>query len=256
MRVLTLACIAALAAGSLAIAAGLEDVKHKDTLTVLTSPGYMPFEMKDKKGELIGFDVEVAKRLQKAIGVSRIAWKEVPFEQLFDALAAGDGDVAISGISITEERGKKVSFSEPYAEVGKALMTPAGKALAEGGTVVTAAGTTAEPEVKATYPKATLKTFPDERAAAKEVLEGRADGMLFDAPFLRVWAKRHPGKLDVKDLPALKKEMVGIAVAKSHHDLLAAVNAAIAEMHKDGTLARLEKEFFVDLAWFGSVAGE
>lgn len=250
--------LAAAAAGA-ALAGGLDEVKKKGTLTVLTTPGNEPFEMHDKAGKLIGFDVALAERIRAAAGVAKLEWKEMAFDGMLAALAKGEGDLALSGISVTDERKKQLLFSAPYTEVEKALLLPAGKSgatLAGGSTIAVPEATTSVELAKKTWPKATVRSYKDEGAAAHAVLEGQVDGMLYDAPFLRFVAKKHEAQVHVEPAPALPKESIAVAAAPGNGALIELVNATLAKMKEDGSLAKLEKEWFHDLAWIKDVKDE
>lgn len=96
---------------ALFILAGCEE--KKDTITVLTSSGYEPYEMIDTNGELTGFDIELMEALAEEIGVE-IEWKDVSFEGLIASLQSGQDEIAIAGISPTEERKETLDFSDVY----------------------------------------------------------------------------------------------------------------------------------------------
>lgn len=248
-----LAVVAALAAGSLALGGGLEDVKKKDTLTILVSPG-APFVMHDGKDKLMGFDIELGEHLKKELGVKKLEWKEVAFEKLLADLASGQGDLALGGLSITEERKKTLEFSAPYKEVGKALLHRTG--VADPATVLAAEGTTSVEAAKKAFPKATVRVVPNERAGAEEVLAGKADGLVSDTPFIRGFSKHHGGKVEWRDLPLLPNEPIAAAAAKGSESLLKAFDEMIAKIKKDGGYAKLEKEYFQDMGWIKKVKGD
>ncbi len=234
-----------------------DDAEAK-TLTVVTNPGYVPFEFREK-GEtgptLMGLDVDLAKEIAKAAG-RELEWKEEPFDEVLEDVAEGESDLAISGISITEERKKRVDFSEPYTEVGKALLFPTthkGKvslAPPPDFIVATVKGTTSADAVAKAFPKAKVKLFGTEAEAVAAVVNGQeADAMLFDAPFVRAEAKRSGGRLRAEDVAQLPKEPIGVAVRKGDTALLKIVNDTIARLKADGTLAKLEKMWLVDMDW-------
>lgn len=87
--------------------------EKSDTITVLTSSGYEPYEMVDSDGNLTGFDIELMEALAEEAGVE-IEWKDVAFDGILASLQAGQYEVAIAGITPTDERKEVVDFSDIY----------------------------------------------------------------------------------------------------------------------------------------------
>ncbi|WP_230914250.1 ABC transporter substrate-binding protein/permease [Agrilactobacillus fermenti] len=102
----------------------LQKIKKKGTLVLGLSADYPPYEFhKTIKGqdEIIGFDVSIAKKIAKDMGVHLVI-KEMGFDALLGALKTGKIDLIISGMSETPERAKQVTFSEPYLTVKQTVM--------------------------------------------------------------------------------------------------------------------------------------
>ena len=78
---------------------------------------FVPWAMKDKQGELVGFEIDVAKSIAEELGVE-IEFIPTAWDGIIPALLAKKFDIIISGMSITEERKKKLNFSDPYASSG------------------------------------------------------------------------------------------------------------------------------------------
>lgn len=86
---------------------------NDDTVTVLTSSGYEPYEMIDTSGNLTGFDIELMEALADEVGI-KIEWQDVEFGGIIASLQVGQADIAIAGISPTAERALTVDFSNVY----------------------------------------------------------------------------------------------------------------------------------------------
>lgn len=84
-----------------------------DTIVVLTSSGYEPYEIIDTDGNLTGFDIELMEALAAEVGIE-IEWKDVNFDGIIASLQSGQTEIAIAGISPTEERKEMVDFSNVY----------------------------------------------------------------------------------------------------------------------------------------------
>ena len=84
-----------------------------DTIVVLTSSGYEPYEIIDTDGNLTGFDIELMEALAAEVGIE-IEWKDVNFDGIIASLQSGQSEIAIAGISPTEERKAMIDFSDVY----------------------------------------------------------------------------------------------------------------------------------------------
>ena len=92
------------------------------TILVGTDAGYAPYEYKDPKtNEIVGFDIDLIKAVAKATG-NEAKIQNMQFAGIIPALQANMIDVAAAGMTITPERQKQVSFSDPYYDVGGLIM--------------------------------------------------------------------------------------------------------------------------------------
>lgn len=94
------------------------DSNDSKKLTILTNSGYKPYEMVNKKGELYGFDIDVAEKAAKIAGYE-LKWEDMDFDGIIDSLKTGKGDLAIAGITPTADRAKSVDFSEIYYDTAE-----------------------------------------------------------------------------------------------------------------------------------------
>lgn len=88
-------------------------MKQTDTITVLTSSGYEPYEIVGTDGKLTGFDIELMEALAAEVGVE-IEWKDVDFDGIIASLQSGQAEIAIAGISPSADRALIVDFSDVY----------------------------------------------------------------------------------------------------------------------------------------------
>ncbi|CAB1056119.1 ABC transporter, substrate-binding protein (cluster 3, basic aa/glutamine/opines) [Olavius sp. associated proteobacterium Delta 1] len=170
----------------------IEKILKRGELRVGFESGYIPFEMTNKKGEFIGFDMDYGRHLAKSMGV-----KFVPVNTAWDgiipALMTDKFDIIMGGMTITQERNLKINFAEPYIVVGQAILLHKKhknavlsiKDLNNPKYIVTSRmGTTGEQAIKKFIPKATYKGFEAEAEAAMEVINGKADALIYDLPFV------------------------------------------------------------------------
>jgi len=89
---------------------------NTETLVVLTSSGYAPYEMVDTSGKLTGFDIELMEAIAEEMGLE-IVWKDVDFDGIVASLQSGKAEIAIAGLTPTDERRELVDFSDYYYQL-------------------------------------------------------------------------------------------------------------------------------------------
>ncbi len=99
----------------------LDSVLKKGKLRVGVSL-FTPWTLKNKQGELIGFEIDVAKQLAKDLGV-QLEFSEFEWKDILPALLKNNIDIIIAGMVITPQRALKVNFSQAYADSGIGLAT-------------------------------------------------------------------------------------------------------------------------------------
>ncbi len=239
----------------------LEEIVKRGELRVGFEAGYLPFEMADKKGRFIGFDIDVAKEMAKAMKV-----KFVPINTAWDgiipALITKKFDIIMSGMTITQERNLKINFADPYIIVGQTILlnkkhegiVKSYKDLNDPKFVVTSKlGTTGEQAIKRMIPKATYKSFEVESEAALEVLTGKADATIYDLPFCAVFmAQQGAGKLIFLDEP-FTFEPLAWAVRKGDPDFLNWLNNFLRQIKNDGRYERIYNKWIKSTKWIKDV---
>lgn len=121
--VLAAGCSGETAAPGQQVPSTLDRVKEKKKLVIGTGVAYLPFEMKDKDGNFVGYDIDMGNAIGKALGVE-VEFKQMKFSGLIPALQTGDIDMAIAAMTIRGDRALSVSFSDPYYSTGQIIMVP------------------------------------------------------------------------------------------------------------------------------------
>ncbi|CAE09431.1 transporter substrate-binding domain-containing protein [Wolinella succinogenes] len=239
----------------------LNEIIKRGELRVGLEPGYLPFEMKDKKGNVIGFDVDLAREMAKAMGV-KLKLVPTSWDGLIPGLVTEKFDIIISGMTISQERNLRVNFVEPYIVVGQSLLVK--KGLEKGVksykdldkpelTLVTKFGVSAEYAAKRLFKNAKLKTYDTEAEAVQEVLNGKADMFIFDLPFnVAFMAQKGQGYLVHLDT-SLTYEPLGWAIKKGDPDFLNWLNHFLAQIKHDGSYDELYERWFVDTKWLEKI---
>jgi polar amino acid transport system substrate-binding protein len=239
----------------------VESILKSGELKVGFEAGYMPFEMTDKNGNFVGFDIDLAKEMAKAMGV-----KFVPVNTAWDgiipSLITEKFDIIMSGMTVTQERNLKINFADPYIIVGQTVLinqkhagvVKSYKDLNDPKyTVTSKLGTTGEQAVKRLIPKATYKSFETEPEAALEVVNGKADAFVYDLPYCVIFnAEQGAGKLVFLDEP-FTFEPLAWALRKGDPDFLNWLNNFLRQVKNDGRYGRVVDKWIRSTDWYKNV---
>jgi polar amino acid transport system substrate-binding protein len=235
----------------------IEQIVKRGELRVGFESGYVPFEMTNKKGEFIGFDMDFGRRLAKSMGV-----KFVPVNTAWDgiipALMTGKLDIIMGGMTITQERNLKVNFADPYIVVGQTILINkklqkqvlSYKDLNNPKYIVTSRmGTTGEQAIKKYIPKATYKGFESEAEAGLEVINGKADALVYDLPFCGfLYGSQGKGKTIFLSDP-FTYEPLAWAINRGDPDFLNYLNNFLRQTKGDGFYDRMYKKWITGSKW-------
>ena len=234
----------------------IERVQKSGVLRVGMST-FVPWAMKDKTGNFVGFEIDVAKRLAKDTGVN-IEFVPTKWSGIIPALITGKFDIIIGGMGIIPSRNLKVNFSIPYDYTGMSIV--ANKALAAGYSriedfnrpnVVIAArlGSTAVTAAKKYMPKAQLRLFDDESEAYQELLNGRVHAVVASAPTPAFQAIKYPEKLFLPLDKTFTREPIGFAVKKGDFDTMNYLDNWIRYVKAEGWLKDRKNYWFRTKDW-------
>jgi len=240
----------------------LNQVLKRGELRVGLEAGYLPFEMRDKRGEIIGFDVDLAKLMARYMGV-KVSFVNTQWDGIIPALLTDKFDILISGMTITPERNLQVNFAEPYIIIGQTILLNAKhrdavKSVKELNdpkyTIATKLGTTGEIAARRFLGKARIKTFETEADAALEVRNGRADAFVYDLPFNVVYGAQYKDALVHLKEP-FTREPLGWAIRKGDPDFLNWLDHFQNQIRNDGSYDALYRKWFEGTAWLANVQG-
>jgi polar amino acid transport system substrate-binding protein len=212
---------------------------------------YPPFSMMDEKGKPIGFDVESIEWIAQDQGFE-VEFKTVAWDGIIPALQAGQIDMIYSGMTITEERAEKVSFSFPYWTVNQDVVAAENSdvtiedVLAGNTLIGTQRGCTAGIWVEenliepGTMPKENLKLYDNTPLAVNDLESGRIDVVMYDDLVLKDIVEGKP----VKTIGFIEtQEQFGIAVRQDDTDLLAALNDGLSNLMNDPYWGELQDKY-------------
>ncbi len=236
----------------------IEQVLKRGVLKVGMST-FLPWAMRDKTGKLIGFEIDVATRLAKDMGV-KVEFVPTKWDGIIPALLANKFDVIIGGMGILPKRNIKVNFTVPYDLSGMSMV--ANKEVAKGfdniedfnrPEVVLSVRLGATPVAAARkfMPKAQLRKFDDESQAYQELLNGKAHAVVGSAPTPAFYAIKYPDKLFLPLKENFTKEPIGFALRKGDVDTLNYFNNWITVVKAEGWLRERKHYWFETKDWEG-----
>lgn len=249
MGVMAVALVAGINVKTFAAENLLSKIKERGTLLVGLEGTYPPFSFQDESGKLAGFEVEFAQQLAQHLGV-KASLKPTKWDGMLASLDSKRIDVVINQVTISDERKKKYDFSTPYTISGiQALVRKdkegsitkpedlAGKKVGVG------LGTNYEQWLRENVKGVDIRTYDDDPTKYQDLRSGRVDAILVDRLAALDLVKKTGNTMAVAG-PAFSRQESGIALRKGNEDLLKAVNQAIAEMQKDGSMSKLSEKWF------------
>ena len=211
-------------------------------ITFAMEPSYPPFETTNEKGEIIGFDVDVANAICKEIQAT-CKFKGEAFDALIPNLKAKRFDASISAIDITDARVKQVLFSDAYYDSTASYVTLKGKATLESAkNVGVQNGTTFQQYTVAETKQYTTKAYASLQSAILDLKSGRIDMIFGDTAVLADMISKEPEMQFVGEKVANKKYFgngLGIAMHKSNKELAEQLNKGLAAIKANGEYQKI-----------------
>ncbi len=235
---------------ALTVAAGTVSA---ETLRVVTDPSFVPFEMMDQEtGEMIGFDMEIIAEVAERAGFE-YDLNTMDFNGIIPALQTGNVDIAIAGITITEERQQIVDFSDPYYDSGLRVLVRVDNdeveelADLEGKKIGTKIGSTSyDYLMKSLDENDGVTPYPGSSDMYMALMSRSVDAVFYDAPNVGYFASTK-GEGKVKTVGKLYEgQQYGIALKKGS-EWVEGVNEALAAMKEDGTYKEIYEKWFGEM---------
>lgn len=241
-----------------AVACGKADKKEavldKDTLIVGIDDTFVPMGYKDDKGEIVGFDIDLAKEALKRMG-NEVKFQPIDWSMKESELNGKKIDFIWNGYTITDERKEKVAFTSPYLDNRQVIITLANSKIEskkdlKGSKVGAQTGSSSvdaingEQDVLKSFKDGKVVLFETNNDALMDLEAGRIDAVVVDEILGRYYTKQR-GAEKYKILSEdFGKETYGIGVRKDDKDLLDKLNKTLDEMKKDGSAKKISEKWF------------
>lgn len=234
----------------------IEKIVSSGELRVGISGSQPPFSMKDRNGNFIGFDIELANLLATSMELE-VKFVQLPFEKLLEALEGEQVDMVISGMTITPERNLKTAFVGPYLISGKSILTKS-KVLSNATNpgdintelkVVTLKGSTSQRFVEEYLTNANIILEENYDLAIDMIRKDEADVMVADYPTCAFAMLKYPDEeMVILDQP-LTIEPIGIALPSDDALFINLVDNYIESLEMHGVLELMEEKWFSNPMW-------
>ena len=242
-------------------AGAIDDAVRRGVLKVGTTPTYVPFEMTDKQGRIVGFEIDLLTVMSQAMGVE-LELVSVPYTELVPGLLARKFDMIGSGMTVTQERNLKLNFSDSFIVVGQTvLLHPSlvGKVTSVEDLddphyrIATTEGTTGEAAARRFLGAARLSRFATPEEGVRHVVDGKADAFIHDAPYNLIALSRAENSALLLLEQPFTFEPLAFGLKKGDFDSLNWINHFLNQIAQDGTYDRLHDKWFKDTAWMAEM---
>ncbi len=229
----------------------LENVKEKGKFVLGLDDSFPPMGYRDESGEIVGFDIDLAKEVGRRMGVE-VELKPVDWDGIVLSLKNKDIDVIWNGLTITEKRKQEIAFSKVYLQnrqviVVKSDATIANKQDLSGKVIGLQMGSSSETALDSDADtKNTLKDvrkFTNNTEALMDLSAGGIDAVVVDEIVGRYYVGKKPGEYKVLE-DNFGTEEYGIGIRKEDVSFKEEVDRILDEMKKDGTAAQISQEWF------------
>ena len=217
--------------------------KDDDVLTMATNAEFPPFEYLDGE-KIVGVDVDIANAIAEKLG-RKLEITNIDFDAALTGVATGKYDVAIAGITASDERRQNMNFSDDYYTASQAIIVTANSDIKvaddlTGKVVACQEGTTGEQYLLEKGFQ--IQSFKTGSEAVTALTSGKVSAVVIDNAVAKALSEKQGGATVVLD-EALTKEAYAIALQKGDDELTAEINKALAELKADGTLAGIFEKY-------------
>ena len=232
-------------AASTSAAAGELTTVMAGKLTMATNATFPPYEMTTDSGDIEGIDVDTAKAIAEKLGLE-LQIDDMDFDAALLSVQQGKADIAMAGITVTDERKAVMAFSDSYATGIQSIIVPEGSDIASpddlaGKKIGTQRGTTGYIYCNDDFGEDSVVAYDNGLTAVQALNNGQVDAVVIDNAPAKEYVDANPG-LKVLET-SYAEEDYAIGMNKDNTALVEAVNAALEELKADGTLQSIVDKY-------------
>ncbi len=232
-------------AASTSAAAGELTTVMAGKLTMATNATFPPYEMTTDSGDIEGIDVDTAKAIAEKLGLE-LQIDDMDFDAALLSVQQGKADIAMAGITVTDERKAVMAFSDSYATGIQSIIVPEGSDIASpddlaGKKIGTQRGTTGYIYCTDDFGEDSVVAYDNGLTAVQALNNGQVDAVVIDNAPAKEYVAANPG-LKVLET-SYAEEDYAIGMNKDNTALVEAVNAALEDLKADGTLQSIVDKY-------------
>ena len=223
----------------------------KEKFIVGLDDNFPPMGFRNEKGEIVGFDIDLATEAAKRMGMT-VEFKPVDWDGITMSLRNKDIDVIWNGLTITDKRKQQINFTNAYLQNKQIIVVKEGSKISKksdlsGMVVGIQMGSSSEEALNGDKDLVKslkdVRKFADNTQALLDLKNGGIDAVVVDEVVGRYYISKKPGEYKVLD-EDLGKEEYGVGVRKEDKDFLEKLDKALDDMKKDGTADKISEKWF------------
>ncbi|MGH4051435.1 MAG: amino acid ABC transporter substrate-binding protein [Clostridium sp.] len=234
-----------------AVDSSLADLKEKKELVIGLDDNFPPMGFRDDKGEIVGFDIDMAKEVGKRLGV-KVTFKPVEWDGVILSLNNKDIDAIWNGLTITDKRKEQIAFSKVYLQNKQIIIvrsdsTIKGKTDLNDKNVGLQLGSSSETalakDTTLTDSLKKVKKYSNNTEALLDLNAKRIDAVIVDEVVGRYYVNKKPNDYKILE-EDLGVEDYGVGIRKNDINLTTEINKLLEEMKNDGTSNTISQKWF------------
>ncbi|MBE8950965.1 MAG: amino acid ABC transporter substrate-binding protein [Quinella sp. 3Q1] len=232
----------------------VKSTRYSGKINVGIDEDFAPMTFRDESGELVGFDIDLAKEVADRMG-AKFEFKPIDWDKKEDEIKSGNVDMIWSGCDITDKNKDYMVFSKPYMDNRQVLMVKKNSDLninseydLEGKIVGTQAGTTSEhyvndnEDLKSSF--AAFKTYSNFKEGFAALKRGNVEVLIVDEIAARYEMTKHPDAFKIFEVTVGSFTEFGIGFSKDRVELHDRIQRIFYDMIKDGTARKISEQWF------------
>jgi len=206
-------------------------------LVMATNAEFPPYEYHEG-GDIVGIDAEIAAAIAEKMGCT-LEIEDIAFDSIIAEVDSSKADMGMAGMTVTEDRKQSVDFSVTYAVARQVVIVKEGGDIASiddlaGKKIGVQQGTTGDIYASDDYGDDNVERYSKGMEAVQALAQGKIDAVIIDNEPAKVFVSENEGLIILDE--AYADEEYAIAVRKGNTELLNAINEALDELKKDGTI--------------------
>lgn len=213
-------------------------------LTMATNAAFPPYEYYEGD-KIVGIDADIAAAIAQKLGL-KLEIQDMEFGSIITAVQTGKADMGLAGMTVTKDRLKNVDFSDSYAKGIQVVIVKQGSSIKtlndlKNKKIGVQLSTTGDQYATKDYGKNNVVEFNKGNDAVMALVQGKVDAVIIDNEPAKSYVKANKG-LTILDTKYVTEDYAA-CISKKNSGLTKAVNQALAELKKDGTLQKIVDKY-------------